>query len=182
MVQFYRDWGIPDVQRYARAICAARGLHPDRQVKDSGYDGAPEIPVWWQHQGTALDFLTCFQEVSRQQVEQASASNDAGRTCSELPQDANANLIDGILDSAVARQDSPFVRVALIEAALMIGQGCLKQRGWKLEHPEDDDALKTALAAVHDAIRADPSDGGLHKAAKALDDSIKRIAESRKAP
>lgn len=56
MARFYRDRGIPEVERLARACCIARGHDPDEQTRETGYDETT-IPRWWFYQDQAQDFF-----------------------------------------------------------------------------------------------------------------------------
>lgn len=56
MARFYRDRGIPEVTRLARAYCRYWGLDPDEPVQETGYDETT-IPRWWRHQDAASSFL-----------------------------------------------------------------------------------------------------------------------------
>lgn len=60
MVQFYYDWGDPEVERLARAAVVARGADPDEMIPDSGYSNAPLGPRWWHFQDAAHDFLAMW--------------------------------------------------------------------------------------------------------------------------
>jgi len=56
MARFYRDFGIPEVERLARACSEARGVDPDKPTQETGYDEST-IPHWWFYQDQALSFL-----------------------------------------------------------------------------------------------------------------------------
>lgn len=60
VTQFYHDYRDPDVERLARAICAARGLDPDEWVRDNGYADTAIIPRWFREQQFAKDFISCW--------------------------------------------------------------------------------------------------------------------------
>jgi hypothetical protein len=60
MARFYRDFGIPEVERLARACSEARGIDPDKPTQETGYDEST-IPHWWFYQDHALSFLAMME-------------------------------------------------------------------------------------------------------------------------
>lgn len=56
-----QDYGQPDVEYLARAICKARKADPDEQVPSTGYKNAKLVPLWWFHQDFAMNYLACVQ-------------------------------------------------------------------------------------------------------------------------
>ncbi len=55
--EFYYDFGRPDVQVLARAICGEMRSDPDGLVPETGYINAALIPRWWLYQEDALKFI-----------------------------------------------------------------------------------------------------------------------------
>lgn len=66
MNYFYRDFGMPPVERLARAIAQKRGIKPDDLVPETGYSNARTIPAWWKFQDTALNYLAMREAESDQ--------------------------------------------------------------------------------------------------------------------
>lgn len=62
-MQFYTDYGDPVVQRLAKAVCRKRGHDPELLVTDNGYPDAPLVPLWWQYQDDAMNFLAMMQDM-----------------------------------------------------------------------------------------------------------------------
>lgn len=56
-MQLHHNYGRPDVERLARAICVERGYDPDMLRPDSGYPDAVQIPLWWTKQDEAISFI-----------------------------------------------------------------------------------------------------------------------------
>jgi hypothetical protein len=57
MIKFGRDYGRPDVEKLARAICKERGFPPDTLVRDNGYADSAMVPMWWRFQDDAINFI-----------------------------------------------------------------------------------------------------------------------------
>lgn len=55
--RFYRDFGRPDVERLARAVCLEEGCDPDSMIKETGYSDAALMPRWWRYQADTLKFI-----------------------------------------------------------------------------------------------------------------------------
>lgn len=54
---YYWDFGRPDVERLARAICVEMERDPAGMVPETGCDDAALIPLWWKYQSDALKFI-----------------------------------------------------------------------------------------------------------------------------
>lgn len=57
MPQFYRDLGMPEVERLAKAAARARGMQDDTMVPETGYANSEMIPGWWKYQDAALNYI-----------------------------------------------------------------------------------------------------------------------------
>lgn len=55
--EFYRDYGMPEVERLAKAIAAKHGCGPDTLVPEAGYANSRSIPAWWKFQEFALNYI-----------------------------------------------------------------------------------------------------------------------------
>lgn len=63
--RFYRDYGIAEVERLARAICFYQGRNPDSMVAETGYRDSAMMPLWWRYQEDALKYIA-MREADRQ--------------------------------------------------------------------------------------------------------------------
>lgn len=66
MNDVYRDFGMPPVERLARAIAKKRGYGSDDLVPETGYSNARAVPAWWKFQDAALDYLAMREAESDQ--------------------------------------------------------------------------------------------------------------------
>jgi hypothetical protein len=56
-LRYYHDFGIPEVERLARAIAIYQGQDPDRMVHETGYADAALMPLWWRYQADAMKYI-----------------------------------------------------------------------------------------------------------------------------
>ena len=43
--RYYHDFGIPEIERFARAVALYQGLDPDSMVPETGYKDAELMPL-----------------------------------------------------------------------------------------------------------------------------------------
>lgn len=56
-LRYYHDFGVPEIERLARAIASYQGLDPDSMVPETGYDDAALMPLWWRYQTDAMKYI-----------------------------------------------------------------------------------------------------------------------------